>query len=112
MKYKLSFTFVWRNKAHTERDHPRSSRRKDEKKVSVCRFISRKTKYDVLEVKKKEKIFKYEGNEIYINEHLSPMNRRIFGEASVKRKELQYKHLWTTVMVELRMLGRRMARPL
>ena len=75
--------------------HPIPSRRKDEKRVSVCRFVSRKTKYDVLEAKKKAKNFKYKDNDIYINEHLSPVNRRIFGEASVKRKELQYKHLWT-----------------
>ena len=30
---------------------------------------------------------------IYINEHLSMENRRIFEEASVKRKALNYKHM-------------------
>ena len=44
---------------------------------------------------KKTKIFKFKDNDIYINEHLSPEHRKIFGEASAKRKELNYKYIWT-----------------
>ena len=75
--------------------HPIPTRRQDGKRVSVCKFVSRKTKNDVLEAKKKSKAFKFRGNDIYINEHLSPENRRIFAEASAKRKELHFKYIWT-----------------
>ena len=75
--------------------HPIPTRRKDGKRVSVCKFISRKTRYDILEAKKLSKIFKFEGNDVFINEHLSPENRRLFALASTKRKLLNYKHLWT-----------------
>ena len=57
--------------------------------------MSRKTKVDILEAKKKAKLFIFRGNDIYINEHLSPERRRIFAEASAKRKELQYIYIWT-----------------
>ena len=76
--------------------HPIPTRRKDGKRVSVCKFICRKTKLDILEAKKKCRAFKYKGNDIYINEHLSLENRRLFGEASLKRKALNYKHIWTS----------------
>ena len=75
--------------------HPIPTRRQDGKRVSVCKFVSRKTKIDILEAKKKSKVFKFRGNDIYINEHLSPEHRRIFAEASAKRKEFQFKYIWT-----------------
>ena len=75
--------------------HPIPSRRSDGKKVSICRFVSRKLKSDILAAKKKEKVFKYNDNDVYINEHLSPEHRRLFGEASSKKKELHYKYIWT-----------------
>ena len=49
-----------------------------------------------MEAKKKTRDFKFRNNNIYINEHLCPENRRIFGEASAKRKALRYKYIWTT----------------
>ena len=80
---------------HIDISHPIPSKRRDHKRVSICKFISRKAKIDVLEAKKKCRDFKYKGNDIYINEHLSPENRRLFATASLKRKQLHYKYLWT-----------------
>ena len=45
--------------------------------------------------KKKARDFKYNNSIIYINEHLSPENRRLFAEASKKRKDLNFKFIWT-----------------
>ena len=75
--------------------HPIPTRRQDGKRVSVCKFVSRKTKIDILEAKKKSKVFKFRGNDMDINEHLSPEHRCIFAEASAKRKEFQFKYIWT-----------------
>ena len=75
--------------------HPIPTRRRDGKKLAVCRFLSRKTKIDVLGAKKKARDFKYNNSIIYINEHLSPENRRLFAEASKKRKDLNFKFIWT-----------------
>ena len=77
--------------------HPLPSNRKDNKKVHVVRFISRKTKFMILNAKKQEenKQFKFRGNDVYINEHLSKNNRSLFAEAQAKKKLLNYKYCWT-----------------
>ena len=51
--------------------HVVPSKRRDEKRVVVCKFVSRKSKIAVLEAKKKMRDFKYFGCDIFINEHLS-----------------------------------------
>ena len=75
--------------------HPIPSRRKDKKDVMICRFVSRKAKIAILDAKRKQKDFQFKNKTIYINEHLSPDNRRIFSEASAVRRTKQYKHIWT-----------------
>ena len=77
--------------------HPLPSNRKDNKKVHVVRFLSRKTKFMILNAKRKEenKEFKFRGNDVYINEHLSKNNRALFAEAQAKKKALKYKYCWT-----------------
>ena len=77
--------------------HPLNSNRKDGKSVHVVRFVSRKTKYAILGAKKREenKMFKFRNNDVYINEHLSKVNRAIFGAAQAKKKLLKYKYCWT-----------------
>ena len=75
--------------------HILPTNRNDQKLVAVCRFVSRKTKYEILEAKKKCRQFKYRDNAIYINDHLSPSNRKLFALASQKKKDLRYKFLWT-----------------
>ena len=82
-------------KADIDYSHPIPSRRRDGKRVNICKFVSRKAKFAVLGAKKKVQDFKYKNNTIYINEHLSPENRKFFALASQKRKALNYKHLWT-----------------
>ena len=50
---------------------------------------------DILEKKKLKKNFKHQGKDVYIIEHLSPANRKLFATAAAKRGELRWKHLWT-----------------
>ena len=75
--------------------HEIPSRRVDAKRVIVCRFISRKHKIDILNARKNKRDANYKGSLIYVNDHLSPKNREIFAFASQKRKEENYKYLWT-----------------
>ena len=75
--------------------HPIPSKRRDKKRVSVVRFLSRKSKFDVLAAKKQMRNFKFRNNEVFINEHLSPDNRTLFALAAEKKKALNYKYLWT-----------------
>ena len=77
--------------------HPLPSNRKDNKQVHVVRFISRKTKFMILNAKKQEenKQYKFRGNDVYINEHLSKNNRSLFAETQAKKKLLKYKYCWT-----------------
>ena len=55
--------------------HMIQSNRKDNKRVHICKFKSRKTKNMVLQAKKKNYNFKFRDNPLFINEHLSPKNR-------------------------------------
>ena len=32
----------------------------------------------------------------FINEHLSPKNREIFAKTQIRRKELNYKYIWSS----------------
>ena len=77
--------------------HPMKTRRTDEKKVHVVRFISRKVKAEVLAAKKLEanRNFKFRESDIFINEHLAPHNRTLFAAAAGKKRDLNYKFLWT-----------------
>ena len=75
--------------------HVIPSNRSDKKIVAVCRFVSRKTKIKILEAKKKCRDFKFKDEFIFINDHLSPINRHLFALASGKKKQLGYKFLWT-----------------
>ena len=71
------------------------SNRRDKKNVAICKFVSRKTKLSLLEAKRKTRNFKFADNDIYINEHLSPLNRHLFSLASRKKLENNLKFLWT-----------------
>lgn len=75
--------------------HVLPSKRNDKKLVAVCKFVHRKTKYAVLQSKKNCKDFKYKNNSIFINDHLSPFKRSLFALASQKKKELNFKYLWS-----------------
>ena len=58
-------------------------------------MVSRKVKNNILNARKIKRDVKYKGNDIYVNEHLSPKNRELFALASQKRKDARYKYLWT-----------------
>ena len=67
------------------------------KNVYVVKFISRKTKANILTAKRtlNNRDFKFRGNDVFFNEHLSPTNRSLFATANDKKRTLGYKHLWT-----------------
>ena len=75
--------------------HPIPTKRRDGKRVVICKFISRKKKAAVLTAKKNCRNFKFENNDIFINEHLSNKNRRLFAIAMEKKRQFNYKFLWT-----------------
>ena len=75
--------------------HPIPTKRRDNKRVVVVKFVSRMTKFDVLSAKKQNRNFKYKGNDIFINEHLSPINRTLFAHAAERKKALGFKFVWT-----------------
>ena len=77
--------------------HPLKTNRRDQKNVYVVKFISRKTKANILAAKRtlNNRNFKFRGNDVFFNEHLSPTNRSLFATANEKKRTLGYKHLWT-----------------
>ena len=77
--------------------HPLPSKRRDKKPVHLVRFVSRKTKYAILAAKKLEgnRQFKFRDQDVFINEHLSKVNRGLFAVATEKKRMLNYKFLWT-----------------
>ena len=77
--------------------HPLNSRRTDGKPVHVVRFVQRKTKFAILAAKKEaaNRLFKFRGSDVYINEHLSKPNRSLFAAAAEKKRTLNFKFLWT-----------------
>ena len=75
--------------------HEIPSRRKDKKRVVICKFVRRKSKYDILAAKKIKPKITISDNEIFINEHFSPSNRRLFAIASEKKRQCEYKFLWS-----------------
>ena len=77
--------------------HPLNTRRRDGKNVHVVKFISRKKKAEIFTKKKSEtnRNYKFRGNNVFINEHLSPKNRSLFATANEKKRTLGFKHLWT-----------------
>ena len=75
--------------------HVVPSRRNDGKRVVICKFISRKKKNSILSAKKAKRDLKLDNNLIFINEHLSGENRKLFAMASERKKLLDHKYLWT-----------------
>lgn len=75
--------------------HPIPTKRRDNKRVSVIKFISRFTKFDILQAKKQDRNIKFRNRDLFINEHLSPTNRALFARASEIKREQEYKFLWT-----------------
>ena len=75
--------------------HVVPSRRNDGKRVVICKFVSRKKKFSILNSKKAKRDLKLDDNLIFINEHLSGENRKLFAMASERKKLLEFKYLWT-----------------
>ena len=77
--------------------HKIPSKRKDNKNVLICKFLSRKSKMIVLGAKEKlrdhNKVNK--DNTILLYEHLSPSYRALYIEAAKFRYDRDFKFLWT-----------------
>lgn len=85
-------------KAEIDICHVIPSKRRDNKNVLVCKFISRKSKLNVLSAKanlREYNIDKTKENNILLYEHLSPLNRVLYAKASKLKTDLDYKFLWT-----------------
>ena len=63
----------------------------------VVRFVSRKAKEMIIRAKKvvSNRDYAFRGNAIYINEHLTSLNKQLFRDAKAKKRTLGYKYLWT-----------------
>ena len=68
-----------------------------EGKTHVIRFLSRKSKDAILRAKKdpRNHSYKFRGDDIYVNEHLTGRNKNLFRLAKIKKRTLGYKYLWT-----------------
>ena len=73
--------------------HEVPSRRKDNKRVMVCKFVKRKSKIVVLKAKKEQRNFQFRNSSIFINEHLSKENRRLFSAASQLKRSIGLKYV-------------------
>ena len=71
------------------------SNKRDGKNIDVYKFVSRKSKYDILNAKTSARDFKYKNESVYINDHLSSYNRNLFTLAAQKKREYGFKYLWT-----------------
>ena len=69
--------------------HKVPSQWKDNKRVMVCKFVKRKSKIAILKEKKEQRNF-----QIFINEHLSKENRRLFSAASQLKCDIGLKYVW------------------
>ena len=71
--------------------------KKNNEHSHVVRFISRKSKIEVLNAKRlqRNRQFKFREKNVYINEHLTPTNKHLFGLAKQKQRIINFKHLWT-----------------
>ena len=49
----------------------------------------------IIQAKRANRTYKYRDNEIFINDHMSSENKRLFELARSKKKELNFKFLWT-----------------
>ena len=72
--------------------HRMPSNRRDGKNIAVCKFVSQKSKYDILNAKKSARDFKYKNESVYINDHLSSYYRYFFALAAQKKREYGFKY--------------------
>ena len=77
--------------------HSLKTNRRDGKPVHIVKFVSRKKKFAIIGAKKKEdnRQFQFRGQDIFINEHLSPVNRTLFAKANEKKRTHNFRFVWT-----------------
>ena len=79
--------------------HEVPSKRKDEKRIVIVHFKSR-NKRDIILSTSKERMRELNKNidvnkRVYVNEHLSPLNKKLFAMATKKKYEFGYKFIWS-----------------
>ena len=92
---------VGENVRHDEMEtlHGVPLKRKDKKRIVIVHFKSRARRDEILS-SCKSKLGDLNkdldpDNRIYVNEHLSPENKRLFAMATKKKYELGYKYIWS-----------------
>ena len=87
------------NPLDVEVAHVVPSRRQDNKRVIVVAFKFREKRNEVLKLKHNLRSYNDalpdQRTRIFVNEQLSPENRKLYAMAAKKRYELNYKFLWT-----------------
>ena len=87
------------NTSDVEVAHVVPSRRQDNKRVIVVAFKSRETRNNVLKLKHELRSYNdalpNQRTRIFVNEQLSPDNRKLYAMAAKIRYDLNYKFLWT-----------------
>ena len=87
------------NPLDVEVAHVVPSRRQDKKRVIVVAFKFREKRNEVLKLKQHLRSYNDalpdQRTRIFVNEQLSPENRRLYAMAAKKRYDLNYKFLWT-----------------
>ena len=72
--------------------HRIPTKRKDKVHPVIVRFVSRKVRDRVHFARQKLKSL---DSKIFINDHLSPFNRYLFNLGLMRKKELNYRYIWT-----------------
>ena len=75
--------------------HALPSKKHNDQKTHIVRFINRKSKSNILSAKKQQRnrFYQFGNRKIFINEHLSPTNKHLL--AKQKKNAAQFKYLWT-----------------
>ena len=70
------------------------SERRDGKNVAIRRFVRRKSKFKIPNSKKVQEKLMFQDHDIYINDHLSPYNRKLFAACATFKYNHGFKYLW------------------
>ena len=67
--------------------HALPSKKHNDQKTHIVRFISRKSKSNILSVNKEQRnrLYRFRNGKIFINEHLTPTNKHLFALAKQKK---------------------------
>ena len=84
------------NKNDVDACHEVPSKRTDNKRIVIIALKNRSLRDEVLSHKKNLIIYNRDKpNPVFMNEHLSPYNKKLFAGASKRKREKEYQFIWT-----------------